>query len=87
LVSVQDVKAGLAAAANEGNTVAGQARAGIAASERMIARLSAVAAGTNHPKVAEAIARAQQCKQKFAEAAALAQAASQAANQYATVLG
>jgi hypothetical protein len=87
VANVQQVKAGLAGAAGEGTTVAAQARAGIAAADRMIARLAVVAAGTQHPKVAEAIAKAAQSKQKFAEAAALAQAAAQAANDYAAVLG
>jgi hypothetical protein len=87
LTSVQEVKAGLAEAVGEANTVVGQARAGIAAADKMITRMQVVARGTNHPRVAEAIAKAQQSKQKFTEAAALAQAAAQAATDYAAVLG
>ncbi len=53
----------------------------------MVVRLQAVARGTNHPKIAEAVARAQQAKQRLAEAVTAAQAAAQAAHDYMAVLG
>jgi 4-aminobutyrate aminotransferase-like enzyme len=53
----------------------------------MVSQLQAVAHGTNHPKVAEAVARAQQAKQLLAEAVAAAQQAAQAAHDYMAVLG
>jgi cytochrome c556 len=87
LASVQELKAGLAQAAGEAQTVTTQARAGADAVDRMIMQLQAVGQGTGHPKIAEAVAKAQEAKQRFAEAAQLAQAAAQAAKDYMGVLG
>ncbi len=87
MASIEEIKAGLAGAGSDANTTSAQARAGADAADRMIARLTAVARGTNHPKLAEAIAKAQQSKQRFAEAAALADAAAKAAREYIGILG
>ena len=85
--TVEEVKAGLAGAIEEANNAVGQARAATEAADRMIVRLRAVAQGTNHPKTQEAIAKAQQCKQRLAEASTLARAAAQAARDYIGILG
>lgn len=62
VATIEEVKAGLAQAAQEGGTITGQARAAAESADRMIAQLWAVARGTNHPKVNEAVAQAQQAK-------------------------
>ena len=85
--SVQEVKAGLAEAAEEANKTTAQVRAAMDAADRTLTRLTAVAQGTQHPKIIEAIGMIQQCKQRLGEAAQLAQAAAQAARDYIGVLG
>lgn len=55
--------------------------------EQVLARLRAVAAGTNHARIAEAIQRAEQRQQRLAEAATLIQGSAAAAREYAGVLG
>ena len=87
MASIEEIKAGLAASANDGATTVAQIRAAIDAADRMLTRLQAVARGTQHPKVTEALARTQQCKQRLAEAIQLAQAASQGARDYIGHLG
>ncbi|GAB3799349.1 hypothetical protein [Micromonospora zhanjiangensis] len=87
MASIEEVKAALAQAAEQGNTAVNQIQAAAAGVEQTLARLRAVAAGTGHPKIAEAIARAEQSKQHLAQAAQLVQGGSQAAREYMSVLG
>lgn len=87
MANIQEIKAGLAASAQEGHTTVWHAQVGMANADKMIAQLQAVARGTTHPKVQEAVAKAQQCRQKLTEAAALALAATQSAHDYIGVLG
>jgi hypothetical protein len=87
VATIEEVKAGIAQAAGEANTIIGQARAAADSADRMVTRLQGVAHGTNHAKVAEAVARAQQAKQRLEEAIVLAQGAAQAAHDYMGVLG
>jgi DNA-binding helix-hairpin-helix protein with protein kinase domain len=87
VATIEEVKAGLAQAAEEGNTIVGQARAAADSADRMVTRMRAVSQGTNHPKLAEAVSRAQQAKQRLAEAVTAAQQAAQAARDYMGILG
>lgn len=87
MASIEEVKAGLAQAAEESHEAVAQARAASESAERALQRLQAVAQGTNHPKVQEAMQRAQQCRQLLQQAAQLAQASAQAARDYTAVLG
>jgi hypothetical protein len=87
MASIEEVKAALMQAADQGNTAVTQIQAAAAAVEQHLARLRAVAAGTGHPKIAEAIARGEQSKQRLAEAAHLVQGGAQAAREYLGVLG
>jgi hypothetical protein len=85
--TIEEVKAGLVTATEEANAAIAQTRAANDRADRMIVRLQSVASGTNHAKVIEAVAKAEQCKQRLTEAAMLAQAAAQAARDYIVVLG
>ncbi|MFC6018496.1 hypothetical protein ACFP2T_20080 [Plantactinospora solaniradicis] len=87
MASIEEVKAALAQAAEQGNTATNQIRAARNGVEQMLSRLRVVAAGTGHPKIGEAIARAEQSKQRLDEAATLAQGSSQAARDYIGILG
>lgn len=87
MASVEEVKAGLSAASSEASGTVAQARAAKESADKMITRLRAVAQGTSHPKIQEAIAKAEQAKQKLDEAAALANAAAESARAYMAVLG
>ncbi|WBB54416.1 hypothetical protein [Verrucosispora sp. WMMD573] len=87
MASIEQVKAALAQAAEQSNATTHQIRAAIDGTEQVLARLRAVAAGTGHPSIAEAIARAEQSKQRLIEAATTLQGSTQAARQYINVLG
>jgi hypothetical protein len=87
MASIEEVKAALSQAAEQGNSTVNQIRAATEGIEQMLTRLRAVAAGTGHPKLAEAIARGEQSKQRLAEAANLIQGGSQAAREYMGILG
>ncbi|GAB3141272.1 hypothetical protein GCM10027290_13680 [Micromonospora sonneratiae] len=87
MASIEEVKAALAQAAEQGNSTLSQIQAAANNAEQMLSRLRAVAAGTGHPKIAEAIARAEQTKQQLAQAAALIQGSSSAAREYIGLLG
>ncbi|MFF5217612.1 hypothetical protein [Micromonospora sp. NPDC000442] len=87
MASIEQVKAALAQAAEQSNATTHQIRAAIDGTEQVLARLRAVAAGTGHPAIAEAIARAEQSKQRLVEAATTLQGSTQAARQYINVLG
>jgi len=87
MASIEEVKAALAQAAEQGNTATNQIRAAMDGVEQMLSRLRAVAAGTGHPKIGESIARAEQSKQRLTEAATLVQSGSQAARDYIGILG
>lgn len=87
MASIEEVKAALAQAAEQDNATQQQIRAAVEATEQTLARLRSVAAGTGHPALAEAIARAEQSKQRLVEAMTLLQGSSQAARNYMSVLG
>jgi hypothetical protein len=87
VASIEEVKHGLAQAADEADEAITQARAAADAAGRMIERLTSVAQGTSHPKIQEATSRAQQCRQQLAQAATLAQQGAQAAREYYAILG
>ncbi|MGW0435262.1 hypothetical protein ACWDV4_22325 [Micromonospora sp. NPDC003197] len=87
MASIEEVKAALAQAAEQGNATLRQIQAAADNAEQVLTRLHAVSAGTGHPKIAEAIARAGQSKQQLAEAAALIQGSSHATREYIGLLG
>jgi hypothetical protein len=87
VTSIEQVKAGLSAAAGEGQGTVAQAQAAKAGADRMISQLRALAQGTSHPKIQEAIAKAEQARQKLDEASALAAAAAESARAYVAILG
>ena len=87
MASIEEVKAALAQAAEQGNTTVNQIRAATESLEQMLNRLRAVAAGTGHATIAQAIARAEQSKQRLNEAATLVQGGSQSAREYIGILG
>ncbi|MFY1574863.1 hypothetical protein ACN26Z_08235 [Verrucosispora sp. WMMD703] len=87
MASIEEVKAALMQAAEQGNVTINQIRAAAENTEQMLARLRAVAAGTGHPAIAEAIARGEQSKQRLAEAVTLVQGSSEAARRYVGILG
>ncbi|MFC6017043.1 hypothetical protein ACFP2T_12610 [Plantactinospora solaniradicis] len=87
MASIEEVKAALAQAADQGNTTLNQIRAAVENTEQVLARLRAVASGTNHTKIAESINRAEQAKQRLAEAATLIHGSSAAAREYVGILG
>ena len=64
MASIEQVKAELAQAAEQCNATTNQIRAAIEGTEQVLARLRAVAAGTGHPTISEAISRAEQSKQR-----------------------
>ncbi|MEO3746709.1 hypothetical protein [Plantactinospora sp. B5E13] len=87
MASIEEVKAALIQAAEQGSSSLNQIRAAAEQTEQVLTRLRAVAAGTGHPKVAEAIQRAEQTKQRLAEAATMIQGSAAAAREYVSVLG
>ncbi|MEN3612317.1 hypothetical protein AAH979_22545 [Plantactinospora sp. ZYX-F-223] len=87
MASIEEVKAALAQAAEQGNTTLNQIRSSIESTDQVLTRLRGVAAGTNHAMIAEAIQRAEQSKQRLTEAATLIQGSTAAARQYVSVLG
>ncbi|MEE6261526.1 hypothetical protein [Plantactinospora sonchi] len=87
MASIEEVKAALMQAAEQGSNSLNQIRAAAEQTEQVLTRLRAVAAGTGHPKVAEAIQRAEQTKQRLAEAATMIQGSAAAAREYVSVLG
>ncbi|WP_189046180.1 hypothetical protein [Micromonospora sonchi] len=87
MASIEQVKAALAQAAEQSNATTNQIRAAIDGTDQVLARLRSVAAGTGHPAIGEAIARAEQSKQRLIEAATTLQGSAQAARQYISVLG
>ncbi|WP_433538815.1 hypothetical protein ACQPZK_14625 [Micromonospora sp. CA-249363] len=87
MASIEQVKAALAQAAEQSVTTTGQIRAAIDGTDQVLARLRAVSAGTGHPAISEAIARAEQSKQRLIEAAATLQGSAAAARQYIHILG
>ncbi|WP_433388106.1 hypothetical protein [Micromonospora sp. KLBMP9576] len=87
MASIEEVKAALAQAAEQGNATLMQIRAAVEATDQTLARMRAVAAGTSHPAIGEAIARAEQSKQRLAEAMDLIQGSSAAARNYMNLLG
>ena len=60
MASIEEVKAALAQAADQGDTTLNQIRSAAESTEQVLNRLRAVASGTNHARIAEAISRAEQ---------------------------
>lgn len=87
MASVEEVKAALIQAAQRAQETGRQAQACIAGVDETIAMLQAVARGTSHPKLQEAISAAEQQKQLLGEAVNRAHATVQAAQEYIGVLG
>jgi DNA-binding helix-hairpin-helix protein with protein kinase domain len=87
MASIEEVKAALMQATEQGNVSVNQIRAAAENTEQMLDRLRAIAAGTGHPTIAEAIARGEQSKQRLAEAMMLVQGSAEAARRYIGVLG
>lgn len=87
MASIEEVKAALMQAAEQGNVTVNQIRGAAENAEQMLTRLRAIAAGTGHPTIAEAIARGEQSKQRLAEAMTLVQGSSEAARRYISILG
>ncbi|MFG1952695.1 hypothetical protein [Micromonospora sp. NPDC048830] len=87
MASIEEVKAALAQSVDRSNTTIGQIRAAIDGTEQVLARLRAIAAGTGHPMIGKAIARAEQSKQRLIEAATILQGSGEAARRYIGVLG
>ncbi|WP_433126291.1 hypothetical protein ACQPWW_26580 [Micromonospora sp. CA-240977] len=87
MASIEQVKAALAQAAEQSNTTTSQIRATIESTEQVLTQLRTVAAGTGHPALSEAIARAEQTKQRLIEAATTLQGSTAAARQYISILG
>ncbi|MFI6780696.1 hypothetical protein [Micromonospora sp. NPDC050276] len=87
MASIEEVKAALMQAAEQGNATISQIRAAADNTEQMLTRLRAIAAGTGHPTIAEAIARGEQSKQRLAEAMVLVQGSAEAARRYISILG
>lgn len=86
MASIEQVKAALGQAADQGTINAQQIRTAIEATDQTLARLRAVGAGANHPLIAEAIARTEQSRQRLVEATALLQSSAQAARNYLNAL-
>lgn len=87
MASIEQVKAGLAAAANEGGSAVAQAHAAAESTGRMLSHLHTAAQGSQHPKVQEALTNAERAKQMLADATTLLQAAGRSASDYVGVLG
>ncbi|GAB2963115.1 hypothetical protein GCM10027280_59960 [Micromonospora polyrhachis] len=82
MASVEEVKAGVAQFGDQTAQQMAQIRAVAESMEQTVALLRAVTSGTSHPRVAEALARMEQVKQKLHEAAALGQGAVEATRSY-----
>ncbi|KXK62247.1 hypothetical protein AWW66_09445 [Micromonospora rosaria] len=87
MASIEQVKAALIQATEQGDVVVNQIRASLDQTEQALVRLRAVAAGSGHPAITEAIGRAEQSKQRLVEAMTLIQGSSEAARTYMGVLG
>jgi hypothetical protein len=87
VASIEEVKVALLQSAEQGSTALNQIRSASDQTEQILTRLRSVAAGTGHPKIAEAIQRAEQSKQRLAEAATLIQGSAAAAREYVGILG
>ena len=87
MANVEEVKSGLLRVVEQAQRTGEQVRACIDGVDQTIAMLQAVAVGTNHPKVREAIAAAEQQKQLLIQAVGRAQATAQSSREYIGVLG
>ncbi|RZT83053.1 hypothetical protein EV382_6373 [Micromonospora violae] len=87
MASIEEVKAALMQAAEQGSVTINQIRAAVENTEQMLTRLRAISAGTGHPTIAEAIARGEESRQRLAEAMTLIQGSAEAARRYIGVLG
>lgn len=83
MATVEEVKAGVARFGDETGRQVAQIRTVIDAMDRSAAMLRSVTSGSGHPRVAEALARVEQVKQKLQEAAVLAQGAVESTRSYA----
>jgi hypothetical protein len=82
MATVEEVKAGVARFGDETARQVAQMRALIDSMEQNGALLRGITVGSNHARVAEALARVEQVKQKLNEAAVLAQGAAESARSY-----
>ncbi|MFY1654552.1 hypothetical protein EDC02_4394 [Micromonospora sp. Llam0] len=87
MASIQEVKAGLAQAAEHGNTSRQQLMAAVRTLDNMLSQLHAVSAGTGHHLVSEAIGRCEQAKRQLEESAGLIHQAGESTRRYAGILG
>jgi hypothetical protein len=79
---VEDVKAGVARFGDETSRQVVQIRAVADSMDQTSAMLHGITSGANHARVAEAVARLEQAKQKLHEAATLAQGAVESTRNY-----
>jgi hypothetical protein len=87
VASIEQVKAELAQAAEQGAATTQQIRAAIEGTEQVLTRLRGVAAGTSHAAITEAIGRAEQSRQQLIDAATTLHGSAEAARQYISILG
>lgn len=83
MATVEEVKAGVARFGDETGRQVAQIRAIADSMDQSTALLRGITVGSNHARVAEALARVEQVKQKLNEAATLAQGAVEATRSYA----
>jgi hypothetical protein len=86
MATIQDIKAGLTGGKSEAERALGQLNGVVDSIDKAIAVLVATSAGSGQPKVAQAIAKLQQAKQKFAEGAASVRGAMADTDSYSAVL-
>jgi hypothetical protein len=82
VASVEEVKAGVARFGDETARQVAQIRAISDSMDQASVLLRGITTGTNHARIAEALARMEQVKQKLNEAATLAQGAIEATKSY-----
>jgi hypothetical protein len=82
VVSVDEVKAGMVRFGDETTRQVAQMRAVADSMERSVTLLRGVAAGANHTRMVEALARMEQARQRLQEAMMLAQGAVESTRSY-----
>jgi methyl-accepting chemotaxis protein len=83
MASIEEIKAGVARFGSETGQQAATIRSIADSMDQTTALLRGITTGSSHARVAEALARMEQVKQKLNEAATLAQGAVEATNSYA----
>jgi small-conductance mechanosensitive channel len=86
MATVEEVKAGVARFGDETARQVQAMRAVAQSLDQAAGMLNAVTQGSNHPRVAEALARVEQVKQKLHEAAQIAGGAVESTRTYAAGL-